>query len=46
MEKPFPKVSPWNSMEDKRKALREVNITKHPLTSNIQHQKSAFKVGF
>jgi hypothetical protein len=46
MEKPFPKVSPWNSMEDKKKSLREVKITKHPLTSTIQHQKLAFKVGF
>lgn len=46
MEKPFPKVSPWNSMEDKRKALREVKTTKHPLTRTIQHQKFGFSSWF
>jgi hypothetical protein len=42
MEKPFPKVSPWNSMEDKRKALRELKITKTPPNKHYP----APKVGF
>jgi hypothetical protein len=45
-KKPFPKVSPWNSMEDKRKALRELKITKTPPNKHHPAPKVGFKSWF